>query len=172
MADWLFYLFASLSVLSAFLVAVSRNPVNGAMSMIVAFVGVAALFVLLETYFLGIIQILVYAGAIIVLFLFIIMLIDAEHAPRAGLVTTLASLAALGLLVTGAWTLAFSGHSGPLTRETLAPAPADTVYRFGVELFTRHVLEFQLAGFLLLVAMIGVIVISRKHAEDTEVEPV
>ena len=77
--DLLFIIFAVLTVLPALLMVVARNPVNGAMFMIVSFVGMAALFVLLEAFFLAILQVLVYAGAIMVLFLFVIMLLGAER---------------------------------------------------------------------------------------------
>ena len=78
MIDFLFYLFAAITLLSALFMVLSPNAVNGAMCMIVSFVSTAALFVLLEAYFLAILQVLVYAGAVMVLFLFIIMLLNAE----------------------------------------------------------------------------------------------
>lgn len=161
MKELLFYFFAALTVVPALFVAISRNPVNSAMNMILSFVGLAALFVMLETYFLAVLQILVYAGAIVVLFLFIVMLIDAGKAPRAGWVSSLAATVALALMVTGLLTLVYSGESGPFADAGEA-APAALARSFGVELFTRYLLPFQVTGFMLLVAMVGVIVISRK----------
>lgn len=94
MTEILFYLFAVLTVVPALLMVVARNPVNGAMCMIVSFVGMAALLVFLEAFFLAILQVLVYAGAIMVLFLFIIMLLDLDEVEklRPKTVTTVASV--------------------------------------------------------------------------------
>jgi NADH-quinone oxidoreductase subunit J len=165
MRDLLFTFFAVLTLAPALLVAVSRNPVNAAMSMIVALVGMAGLLVLLETYFLAILLALVYAGAIIVLFLFIIMLIDTASAPAPSLVAWFAGLSALALLGLGAWALAFSGESGLFARAG-PDAPAAVARVFGAELFTRYMLPFQVTGFMLLIAMIGVVVLSRRVQGD------
>lgn len=156
----LFYIFAGLTLLAAFGTTISRNPVNAALSMIVSLLSMAALFVGLETYFLAILQVLVYAGAIVVLFLFIIMLIDAEKAPAPSLISYIASLAAFGLMASGIFTLVGS-HAGEFA-QAQAIAPAATVRAFGVELFARYQLPLQITGFMLLAAMIGVILISKK----------
>lgn len=166
--DWLFFIFAALTLVAAFGVAISRNPVNAAMSMIVSFVGVAALLVLLETYFLAILQVLVYAGAIVVLFLFIIMLIDAEKAPPPSLLRTLAAGIALVLMACGVYALCFSSLAEPFATKVENFAPMAAARSFGVELFTRYMLPFQVAGFMLLIAMIGVIVLSKKVSPDEE----
>lgn len=165
--DWLFIIFAVLTLVSALLTASSRNPVNAAMSMIVSFVGMAALMVLLETYFLAILQVLVYAGAIVVLFLFIIMLIDAEKAPKPGLVRLAAAVIAFALTTAGVFSLFFG--SGVSAATELPEATMNTVQIFGVELFTHYMLPFQVAGFMLLIAMLGVIVLSKKAPAETEV---
>lgn len=162
--DWLFFILAALTLIPAFFVAVARNPVNAVMSMIIALVGMAGLMVLLETYFLAILQVLVYAGAIVVLFLFIIMLIDVQKAPPAGWVRSLAAAIALLLMLAGVWSLTFSGQAGPFAAIS-TPAPMAASKVFGVELFTRYMLPFQVAGFMLLIAMIGVIVLSKKFVE-------
>jgi len=164
--DWLFYLFSALILGPALLVAVSRNPVNAAMNMILSFIGVAAMLVLLESYFLAILQVLVYAGAIVVLFLFIIMLIDAEKTPPPSLVSYIASVVALLLLIGGGAVLAFSNVAGPFPVRP-EEASASLAYSFGVELFVNHILSFQLAGLMLLIAMVGVIVISKKYEPKT-----
>jgi len=135
--------------------------VNAAMNMMVSFVGLAGLFVFLETYFLAVLQILVYAGAIVVLFLFIIMLIDAENAPKAGIIKLASGFIALALLITGAYVLVFGGQSGVFS-EIGVLAPAAEAKAFGYGLFTQYMLPFQITGFMLLIAMIGVIVISKK----------
>ncbi|MEO0793943.1 MAG: NADH-quinone oxidoreductase subunit J [Verrucomicrobiota bacterium] len=175
MSDFLFYLFAALTVLSAFLVTVSRNPVNGAMYMIASFVGMAALFLLLEAYFLAALQVLVYAGAVMVLFLFIIMLLDAEKGRtiRPNRLTTAASTVGGLLLVLGLvyFTLGDSAAPAtPLPAVTELPKdvtpdniPYTTSSRsYGYGLFTKYMLPFQVTGFLLLIAMVGVIVLSKR----------
>jgi len=158
MVDFFFYLFSALTVLSAFLVAVARNPVNGAMYMIVSFAGMAALFLVLEAYFLAALQVLVYAGAVMVLFLFIIMLLDAERGRtiRPSRLTVLASTVSGLLLVLGVVYLTLGTHSAPS-----ASLPEITELPTGAT--TDHIpFTFQVSGFLLLIAMIGVIVISKK----------
>lgn len=179
--DVLFIIFAVLTVLPAFLMVVARNPVNGAMFMIVSFVGMAALFVLLEAFFLAILQILVYAGAIMVLFLFIIMLLDMDEVekikPRT--VTTFASGISLALIVVGIISLLGSDGMSGQAFASLAAAPdfpsaaapmelSLSTKSYGFGLFTKYMLPFQLTGLLLLVAMIGVIVISKKREPSQE----
>ena len=180
MLDILFYAFSAITVISAVFMVLSSNAVNGAMCMIVSFVGTAALFVLLEAYFLAILQILVYAGAVMVLFLFIIMLLDVD---RGGVdhflkkkLSVAASIIGFALLVVLIAT-AFGG-SNSLPEPGLLPvaaAPAGTelgipfttsAKSFGYSLFTKYMLPFQVAGFLLLAAMLGVIVVSKKHREN------
>ena len=166
MKEIFFHFFAALTIVPAFFVASSRKPVNAAMNMMVAFVGLAGLFVLLETYFLAVLQVMVYAGAIVVLFLFIIMLLDAGQSPAPNLVRFTASLAAFALMVCGGYFLVFGCAAGPYP-ELTTEAPGSISRSFGVELFTRYLLPFQITGFMLLVAMVGVIVVSRKHESQS-----
>ena len=166
MKEILFHFFAALTLVPAFFVATSRRPVNAAMNMMLSFVGLSALFVLLETYFLAVLQVLVYAGAIVVLFLFIIMLIDAGRSPHPNIVRFLASLSAFALMVVGGYYLVFTGGAGPFAQLS-TESPARLSQTFGVHLFTEYMLPFQITGFMLLIAMIGVIVISKEPtAED------
>lgn len=167
MKELLFHFFAALTLVPAFFVAVSRKPVNAAMNMMLSFVGLSALFIMLETYFLAVLQILVYAGAIVVLFLFIIMMIDAAHSPHPKVMRYVASLAALGLLVAVAFQVIYGVQAGPYAGLSV-PAPANEARTFGVALFTRYLLPFQVTGFMLLLAMVGVIVISKKAEERSE----
>lgn len=176
MLDILFYIFAAIVLISAFVMVISSNAVNGAMAMIVSFVGTAALFVLLEAYFLAIIQVLVYAGAVMVLFLFIIMLLDVDKSEKGYLKDKLslaASIIGFALVAVLVWS-AFAGGNH-LPEPSLLPVlenptgegigmPFTTSSKsFGYSLFTKYMLPFQVAGFLLLSAMIGVIVVSKKH---------
>jgi len=167
MKEILFHFFAALTLVPAFFVATSRKPVNAAMNMMLSFVGLSAMFVLLETYFLAVLQVLVYAGAIVVLFLFIVMLIDAGKSPQPNIIRFLASLAAFALLVFGGYTLVFSGGAGPFA-EISTESPANMAQNFGTLLFTRYLLPFQITGFMLLIAMIGVIVVSKGPEEENE----
>ncbi|MEW6301955.1 MAG: NADH-quinone oxidoreductase subunit J [Verrucomicrobiota bacterium] len=163
MQDILFYVFALLTLLCGFLVVanpVSRNPVTSAMFLVLTIVSMAGLFVLLHAYFLAAVQILVYAGAVVVLFLFIIMLLDVKAEERRkvkvfGIVTGILSVVAVGcILITS-------------IREGMANLPrtqavGDTI-SLGKLLFTNYVLPFEIVSVLLLVAMIGVILLSKKE---------
>jgi len=167
MADFLFYLFAFLTVLAAAGVVVNRNAVNAAMCLLLSFVGMAALFVLLEAYFLAVLQVLVYAGAVVVLFLFIVMLFDMQGGdPRKPYrpIAAASGLAALALLTVGVLSLTEHGH---LTAAApAAPAVGAGLKGFGYQLFTTYLLPMEVTGFLLLIAMLGVTVISRKFEEE------
>ena len=168
MADFLFYLFAALTVGSALLVALNRNAVNAALSLFLTFFGMAGMFVLLEAYFLAVLQVLVYAGAVVVLFAFIVMLLDVDSHPRkpVGKLSAAAATLAFGLMLTGVLWLF---HRNQLTSPALpAEASGSVLKTYGRQLFTTYLLPMQVAGFLLLVAMIGVIVISKKTRDADE----
>lgn len=168
MIDWLFHFFATLTLVSAVLMVTSRNPVNSAMFMIVTFVGTAALFVTLEAYFLAILQVLVYAGAIVVLFLFIIMLLNVDRVTQREIpwMRFGAALCCLLLMIFAIGALFVSGHGGPPV-EKAPESIAAFARNFGYLLFTKYMLPFQLTGFLLLMAMVGVIVISKRSPDNT-----
>ena len=168
MPDPLFVFFAALTLGGAALLVASRHPVTSAMGMIVALLGIAAEFFLLDAYFLGVLQVLVYAGAVMVLFLFIIMLIDAPAADgaypwrRAAL-----GLAAAALLGAGV-VLLVSDPSLARTAGATPPGLADTpetlatsAKAFGRSLWTKYTLPLQLAGLLLLAALVGVVSLSK-----------
>ena len=161
MSDFLFYLFAFLTVLAAVGVVLNRNAVNAAMCLLLSFVGMAALFVLLEAYFLALLQVLVYAGAVVVLFLFIIMLFDVQGGtPRRPYRPLAAVSGVLALALIALGVLSFY-HHGRLAH-TPVPAAGASLKDFGYQLFTTYLLPVQVTGFLLLVAMLGVTVLSRK----------
>lgn len=163
MLDAVFYLFAAITLLATVMVPCSRNPVNAAMFMIVAFVGTAALFALLGAFFLAILQVLIYAGAVMVLFLFIIMLLNVEKNTKrpmdvGALISSTIGLLALGV---GMYYLFMHENTGPwpgLPEGFSSASPKE----FGYMLFTKYLLPVQLVGFLLLIAMIGVIYITKK----------
>lgn len=176
--DIAFYIFAALTLVGALFTVTSRNAVAAALSMILCFVGVAAIFVLLDAFFIAILQILVYAGAVMVLFLFIIMLLGVEGSgPSPKKLSLVAGIVALALLVSGMITLftpnaAIEGWSftapavSELPPEDRPMAFATSVKAYGYGLFTKYMLPFQVTGFLLLIAMVGVIVLSRRHPKN------
>ena len=172
MVDFLFYLLSLITLLSAGTVVLSRNPINAAMLLILTFVGTGSLFILLGAYFLAAVQLAVYAGAVIVLFLFIIMLLDVEAA-RFRKPNYLGVVAGIGVgVVLVAAALALFKRGDHFTLETLRESVVvgASVKSFGVELFTTYMLPVQLAGILLLIAMLGVIHISKRTRESAEEE--
>jgi NADH-quinone oxidoreductase subunit J len=166
MSPVLFWLFTLLMLGFATSVVVNRNPVASALSLVGAFLALAALFVGLDAYFIAVIQVLVYAGAVMVLFLFIIMLLDlkAEQRRRFNIVTLLGgSIVAAGFIaeLTALLSKFQLGKRGfpPLP----GAKPVDDVYQVGMTLFTTHNLPLQVTGVLILVATIGVIILSRRE---------
>jgi len=159
-----FWFFASLMILSGLSVVLLRNPVSCAMSLVMCFISLAALFVTLDAMFIGIIQVLVYAGAVMVLFLFIIMLLDlrTEKSRRLNFGATLG-----GTLVVAAFLsiLVQVINADPSLSKALPALPAaqpTDVKLIGFTLFHSFGLPFEVVGVLLLSATVGVIVLSRK----------
>ncbi len=163
MSDLLFHLFALLSVACALGVVFNKNAVASALCFLLSLVGVAGLFVLLDAFLLAVLLVLVYAGAVVALFLFIIMLLDMQGGDRKRFTkaTLLSSTVAAGLLVTGL--VSFASHG---LVETADPATVKVVgsslRAYAEQLFTVYLLPVQIVGFLLLIAMLGVIVLSKK----------
>jgi NADH-quinone oxidoreductase subunit J len=164
MSPFLFWIFALLTVIFGASVVLNRNPVASALSLVVSFLGLSALFMSLDAFFVGIIQVLVYAGAVMVLFLFIIMLLDIRAEERRR-INWLAATGGVGvaviLLVQVCVVIAhFKGARAfpPLTRST-----TDDVWNIGRLLFTNYNLPFQIIGVLVLVATIGVVLLSRRE---------
>ena len=172
----LFYLFAALAIGAGVFMIASRNPVNAAMGMIASLVAVAADYFLLDAPFLGVLQILVQAGAVMVLFLFIIMLLDVDKTARAKVTRGkwISGVLILSVLVgAAAWFVLNSGLPEAIpARPSAATAPLpvpsgplpheETARAFGLGLFTKYMLPIQIAGFLLLSAMIGVVSLSKR----------
>jgi NADH-quinone oxidoreductase subunit J len=163
-------LFAGVTVASAIMVIASRNPVHSVLFLILAFVNAAGLFVLMGAEFLAMILIVVYVGAVAVLFLFVVMMLDVDFSElRRGVLTYLpvgglvgAVLLAELLIIVGAWAI------GPEVGKAItAPIPPSTAIpntqALGLVLYTRYVYFFQAAGLILLVAMIGAIVLTLQH---------
>ncbi len=166
MSQVLFNFFALLTLIAALGAVLNRNTVNAAMCFMLSLVGVAGLFVLLEAYLLAFVLLLVYAGAVAALFLFIVMLLDTHGTPRPlKRMTVIASTVAAALLAVGVLAV----HQQPLltAASPAGTSPAASLKTYAFELFTTYLLPVQVVGFLLLIAMLGVIVLSRKM-ETTE----
>lgn len=166
LVEVVFWLAAVWTVVMSIIVISARNPVHSAVALVADFVGLGVLFLLLHAEFLAVVEILVYAGAVMVLFLFVITLLMAGtkpppegrgenlpwQAPVAGVLAA-ALLAFLLYLITGRhWT------PGPRIAEAFG-----SIAQFGVALFTRYLLPFELTALVLLVAIIGVVVLVREH---------
>jgi NADH-quinone oxidoreductase subunit J len=163
MGTLLFNIFAVFTIVTAAAVVVNKNAVNAAMCLLLSLVGVAGLFVALNAYLLAFLLLLVYAGAIVALFLFIIMLLDmkGDEAPRLAKVPLLARIIALLLVAAGV--ASFVAH-GKLAAPDVGATPAlgAELKLYAYQLFTTYLLPVQAIGFLLLIAMLGVIVLSKK----------
>jgi NADH-quinone oxidoreductase subunit J len=165
MQDLFFYIFAALTLLCGFLVIAnpfSRNPVTSAMFLVLTIVWMAGLFVLLHAFFLAAVQVLVYAGAVMVLFLFVIMLLDLKEEEHRrmkvfGLVT--GSISVLAVLAIVLRTYLFDSR---LNANLRAPTLEGSTAALGRILFTDYLLPFEILSLLLLVAMVGVILLSKK----------
>ncbi|MEP7016213.1 MAG: NADH-quinone oxidoreductase subunit J [Verrucomicrobiota bacterium] len=165
MNPFLFWTFASLMLVFGAAVIINRNPVASALSLVVSFLGLAVLFVSLDAYFIGIIQVLVYAGAVMVLFLFIIMLLDlrAEERRKINWLASAGGIAvALVLLIQIFFVI---GHfkAAQQTFPPLTGPSIDDVHSVGALLFSNYNLPFQIVGVLVLVATIGVILLSKRE---------
>jgi len=162
--DILFYLFAALTLLCGVLVVAnpfSRNPVTSAMFLVLTIISMAGLFVLLHAFFLAAVQIIVYAGAVIVLFLFVIMLLDLKEEQRRKikLFGAVAGLVSVGVIMTISLKTLRATQPGA---NLPAPQIEGSTDALGKLLFTQYVLPFEVVSILLLVAMVGVILLSKK----------
>ena len=167
-----FYFFASLCIASALMVIAAKNPVHSVLFLILAFVNASGLFVLMGAEFLAMILVVVYVGAVLVLFLFVVMMLDVDFAElRQGFLQYLPIGALVGIvflaelvLVVGAWTI-----SPGIAEGVAAPIPpfysVSNTEALGQVLYTRYIYFFQAAGVILLVAMIGAIVLTLRHRE-------
>ncbi|WP_219895570.1 NADH-quinone oxidoreductase subunit J [Aquisediminimonas profunda] len=167
-----FYLFAALVILSGALVILSRNPVHSVLWLILAFFNAAGLMVLVGAEFIAMLLVIVYVGAVAVLFLFVVMMLDIDFAElrsgltRYGLFGALIALVLVGemIIAEGAW----SAGAIQLAQRA-APAPADmpNIEAMGALIYSRYLYVFEAAGLVLLVAMIGAIVLTHRERRDT-----
>ncbi|MBV9065469.1 MAG: NADH-quinone oxidoreductase subunit J [Methylobacteriaceae bacterium] len=168
-----FYLFSAIMIASAFIVIVARNPVHSVLFLILAFVNAAGLFMIAGAEFLAMILIVVYVGAVAVLFLFVVMMLDVDFAElKEGFLQYLpiGSLIGIGVLIelvliVGAWVVAPSSPGASPT--AVAPDLSNTA-ALGQILYTKYFYLFQAAGLVLLTAMIGAIVLTLRHKPDVK----
>lgn len=168
MTPFLFWTFAVLMLAFGCSVILQPSPVSSALSLVVSFICLAALFISLDAFFIGIIQVLVYAGAVMVLFLFIIMLLDlkTEGQRRAGAVSILGGLVVATIFVSQLYAVLRKLPGGNLAAPALGGAvrgDRSDVRLVGMTIFTDYNLPLQIVGVLVLVATVGVIVLSRRE---------
>lgn len=163
-----FYLFSTILIASAFMVIAAKNPVHSVLFLILAFVNAAGLFLLLEAEFLAMILVVVYVGAVAVLFLFVVMMLDVDFAElRQGFLKYLPVGALIGAIVAvelgfvvGSWAIGQTAIGQ--TAAPAAPGMSNTV-ALGTVIYTQYFVLFQAAGLVLLTAMIGAIVLTLQH---------
>jgi NADH-quinone oxidoreductase subunit J len=162
-----FYLFSAVMLIAAFMVIASRNPVHSVLFLILAFFNAAGLFVLTGAEFLAMILVVVYVGAVAVLFLFVVMMLDVDFVElKKGALSYLPTGGLLGLallvelvIVAGVWKMAPASHAA---LQSATPAGLSNTQALGRILYTDYIYYFQIAGLVLLVAMIGAIVLTLR----------
>lgn len=169
-AAFFFYLFSTITVASAFMVIAARNPVHSVLFLILAFVNAAGLFMIAGAEFLALLLIVVYVGAVAVLFLFVVMMLDVDFAElREGFLQYLpvgmlvAAIVLIELLmVIGTFVLA-PGAAAIAVQPIPDMGQVSNIRALGDILYTKYVFHFQVAGMILLVAMVGAIVLTLRH---------
>ena len=166
-----FFLFAAVAVVFALLVVLHRNPVIGALSLVASFFALAVMYVLLEAPFLAALQVIVYAGAIMVLFLFVIMLLNLQHTEEA---TTRPVQQFIGYTGSAAFGIALVYYLGKYAVTQLPSTPFMADARaIGIKLFEAYVFPFEAVSILLLAAIVGALLLSarlpaRKLADEEQ----
>jgi NADH-quinone oxidoreductase subunit J len=172
-AVFAFYLFAISAVAAGLMVVLARNPVHSVLWLILAFLSSAGLFVLLGAEFVAMLLMIVYVGAVAVLFLFVVMMLDVDFAELKG---EMARYMPLGLLIgvvvlmqlgiaLGSWQ---SADTAEAMRAAITPEGTQNTAALGMLIYDRYILMFQLAGLILLVAMIGAIVLTLRHRPNVK----
>ncbi|OYW58635.1 MAG: NADH:ubiquinone oxidoreductase subunit J [Rhodobacterales bacterium 32-66-7] len=170
-AVFAFYAFAVVTVAAGLMVTLSRNPVHSVLWLILAFLSTSGLFVLLGAEFVAMLLVIVYVGAVAVLFLFVVMMLDIDFAALRG---ELAGYLPLGLLIgvvllmqiaigIGVWQVAPDAEA---LRDAVTPTEVENTRALGMLIYDRYFLLFQLSGLILLVAMIGAILLTLRHRKD------
>ncbi|MGE5244780.1 MAG: NADH-quinone oxidoreductase subunit J [Betaproteobacteria bacterium] len=165
-----FYIFGAIALLASLLVIAQRNPIYSVLLLIGSFGALSGLYVLLDAPFVAVIQIIVYAGAIMVLFLFVVMLLNAPHeettfderrhllVPRGA--ARFGAVLAIVLVVELTWALSKAGETGVFGHQSVSSVSA-----IGQKLFTDYAFPFEVTSVLILVAMVGAVVLARREAK-------
>ncbi len=162
--DIAFFICSALTLICGALVILNRNPVTSAMCLVLSMTALSGLFVLLQAFFLAAVQVLVYAGAVMVLFLFVIMLLDLkeEARRRIKLIRAVLSLVAVGAVIAIVLNIIWANHP---SANLAAPSLVGATAPLGQLLFKQFLLPFEILSLLLLVAMLGVILLSKKEVK-------
>ncbi|APX25568.1 MULTISPECIES: NADH-quinone oxidoreductase subunit J [Salipiger] len=173
MTVFAFYLFALCAIIGGLFTVISRNPVHSVLWLILAFLSSAGLFVLLGAEFVAMLLVIVYVGAVAVLFLFVVMMLDVDFAAlKSGMAKYMPLALLIGIVLLMQLGMAFGAwETSEMAPELMtAPTPSDlqNTAALGVLLYDRYFLLFQLAGLILLVAMIGAIVLTLRHRSDVK----
>jgi NADH-quinone oxidoreductase subunit J len=165
-----FYLFATLTIASALAVIFARNPVHSVLWLIVAFFNAAGLMLLLGAEFIAMLLVIVYVGAVAVLFLFVVMMLDIDFASlRRGFTANLPFGILIAFVLLAEIVVAlFARQAGPaFANQQVVAATQPNIVALGQLLYSRYLFAFELAGLILLVAMIGAIVLTHRSRSDT-----
>ncbi|WP_293573173.1 NADH-quinone oxidoreductase subunit J [Phaeobacter sp.] len=173
MTVFAFYLFALSAIAGGLLTVISRQPVHSVLWLILAFISSAGLFVLLGAEFVAMLLVIVYVGAVAVLFLFVVMMLDVDFAELKAEMARYMPLALLiGVVILMQFVMAYGAwESAPAAADQLAqPIPDDrhNSEALGLIIYDQYFLLFQLSGLILLVAMIGAIVLTLRHRQDVK----
>ena len=164
--QWLIFLGVALvSIITSVMVITRKNPIHSALFLVMTFLGVAVLYLLLQSQFIAIVQVIVYAGAIVMLIVFVLMLLDLEEELRSGLKLLYSKVIGGVLAVFFFLAIAYAVSATALTGK-MGTAPPDpmgaTVKRVGEMLLTRYLFPFEIATILLVAAIVGAVVLSKK----------
>ena len=165
-----FYLFATLTIASAIAVIFARNPVHSVLWLILAFFNAAGLMLLVGAEFIAMLLVIVYVGAVAVLFLFVVMMLDIDFASlRTGFTKNLPFGIIIALVLLAEIVIAVSAwQAGPtMSGRHVAATAQPNIVALGQLLYSRYLLPFELAGLILLVAMVGAIVLTHRRRGDT-----
>lgn len=168
-----FYIFATVLVLSSLMVVFARNPVSAVLFLILAFFNAASLFIMQGAEFIGMMLVIVYVGAVAVLFLFVVMMLDVDFSRLRKTMKkkNLALSVLVGVTLVAELVLVYASWEAKQVKELASPTPdpsvTSNVHALGEILYTQYVYPFQIAGFILLVAMIGAITLALRHVPET-----
>ena len=173
MSVFAFYLFAISAILGGLFTVISRQPVHSVLWLILAFISSAGLFVLLGAEFVAMLLVIVYVGAVMVLFLFVVMMLDVDFAAlKAGMARYMPLALLIGLVILMQFVIAFgaweTSPAAAALRADPVPGEVHNTVALSQILYDRYFLIFQLAGLILLVAMVGAIMLTLRHRADVK----